>query len=62
MFAEFHVIQFTQHSLITKIEGYSAQTAASAVSFVTEEYESTNCLYPSLQLRTLFITLTHKAI
>ena len=43
-FTEYHVIQFILHCLIAKTEDRSAQTAACAVSFVTEQYQSTNCL------------------
>jgi len=44
MLTEYQVIQFILHCLITKPEGRSAQTAACAVSFGTEQYQSTNCL------------------
>jgi len=37
------MIQFTQYCLITKTEGHSAQTVACAVSFATEQCQSTNC-------------------
>jgi len=47
------------HCLITKDEFHSAQTTACTVSFVAEQFQSTTCLYSSLQLTTLIITLTH---
>jgi hypothetical protein len=36
MFAEYHVIQFILHCLITKTEDHSAQTTACTVGFGTE--------------------------
>jgi len=62
MFAKYHMIQFTLHCLITKTEGHPAQTAMCTLSFVTEQYESTNCLQPSVQLTTLVIALKHITI
>jgi len=44
MFTEYQVIQLILQCLITKTEGRSAQTAACAVSFGTEQHHSTNSL------------------
>jgi DTW domain-containing protein YfiP len=41
MFTEYHVMQFILHCLITNIKNCTAQTALCAVSFDTEQYQST---------------------
>jgi len=44
MFTEYHVILFILHCLMANIKQRSAPTAACAVRFGTEHYQSTNCL------------------
>jgi len=44
MFTEYHMIQFILHCLMANIKQRSAQTAACAVTFGTEQYHSTNCI------------------
>jgi len=48
MFTEYHVIQFILHSLITKPKDGSSQTIECKVSFVFEQYQTTNCLKSTL--------------
>jgi hypothetical protein len=62
MFTEYHVIQFILHCLIANIKDRSAETTVRAVSFGTEDGQSTKYFYYSLQLTTLIITLTHITI